>query len=62
MTRIEWLIMGAIGAIVLGIIFLVVAGVDLNNPRNLCLIKGGVPIVSKEGLLTSCDFPVNIGR
>ena len=64
MTVIEKLITVTIIALAAVITLMTVFGgvINLNDPRQLCLWKGGVPIQNETGRLVRCDFPVNINR
>lgn len=64
MTVIEKGIVAAIIGLVALIVMIAVfgGGIDLNDMRQLCLLKGGIPIQNEAGRLVRCDFPVTIER
>ena len=62
-SLIELLIAAAIVFIVGLLVIGVGCGViNINDPATLCKLRGGVPSIDREGLMTRCDFPVSIYR
>lgn len=52
----------AVAAVFVIITIAIVAGSGSGSIDNniLCLLHGGVPSKDRDGLMTRCDFPINI--